>query len=72
MHPYQVQESIRAVLGCCSIDERMEWRLGSQYKQKTQIHHTPYTNILLHSKAKKNTTFNNGRYTTNVPTDTHT
>ena len=33
----------------------------------TQTH-----NILQHSKAKKNTIFNNGRYTTNIPTDPHT
>ena len=26
---------------------------ASQYKQKTQHHHTPYTNILQHTKAKK-------------------
>ena len=43
----------------------------SQYKQKHNIHHTHYTNILQHSKAK-NTIFNNGRYTTNIPTDPHT
>ena len=33
----------------------------------TQTH-----NILQHSKAKKNTIFNNDRYTTNIPTDPHT
>ena len=33
----------------------------------TQTH-----NILQHSKAKKTTIFNNGRYTTNIPTDPHT
>ena len=27
----------------------------SQYKQKHNIHHTPYTNILQHSKAQKKT-----------------
>ena len=45
---------------------------ASQYKQKHNIHHTPYTNILQHSKAKKNTIFNNGHFTTNIPTDLHT
>ena len=35
------------------------------------IRHTPYTNILQHSKAKKNI-LNNGRYTTNTPTVTTT
>ena len=29
-------------------------------------------NILQHSKAKNNTIFNNGRYTTTIPTDPHT
>ena len=41
-------------------------------KNTTSI--TPLTqtyNILQHSKAK-NTIFNNGRYTTNIPTDPHT
>ena len=40
--------------------------------RKHNIHHIPYTNILQHSKAKKKTIFNNGRYTTNIPTDPHT
>ena len=40
--------------------------------RKHNIHHIPYTNTLQHSKAKKNTIFNNGRYTTNIPTDPHT
>ena len=42
--------------------------------RKHNIHHTPYTkhNILQHSKAQKPTIFNNGRYTTNIPTDPHT
>ena len=41
--------------------------------KKHNIHHTPYTtyNLLQHSKAKK-TIFNNGHYTTNIPTDPHT
>ena len=40
---------------------------------KYNIHHIHYTihNILQHSKAKK-TIFNNGRYTTDIPTDPHT
>ena len=58
--------------------------LASQYKQKTQhpshpLHKhttsipspTQIHNILQLSKAK-NTIFNNGRYTTNIPTDPHT
>ena len=32
----------------------------------------PTYNILQHSKAQKLTIFNNGRYTTNIPTDPHT
>ena len=44
--------------------------------RKHNIHHitspTQTHNILQHSKAKKNTIFNNGRYTTNIPTDPHT
>ena len=44
---------------------------ASQYKQKTQ-HNKIKLNKLKHSKAKKNTIFNNGRYTTNIPTDPHT
>ena len=49
---------------------------ASQYKQKTQhpshpLHkHTPYN--IQHSKAEKKIFFNNGRYTTNIPTDPHT
>ena len=39
--------------------------------KKHNIHHTPYTNILRHSMAK-NTIFNNGHFTTNIPTDLHT
>ena len=47
---------------------------ASQYKQKTQhlsylLHkHTTYFN----TPRLKNTIFNNGRYTTNIPTDPHT
>ena len=47
---------------------------ASQYKQKTQhpshnLHkHTTYFN----TQRLKNTIFNNGRYTTNIPTDPHT
>ena len=41
---------------------------ASQYKQKTQH---PSHNIFQHSKAK-NTIFNNGCYTKNIPTDSHT
>ena len=46
---------------------------ASQYKQKAQ-HHTPYTNIQHTSTLQgyKNTIFNNGRYTTKIPTDPHT
>ena len=42
--------------------------------RKYNIHHTPYTNIQHTStlQAKKNTIFNNGRYTTNIPTNPHT
>ena len=45
-------------------------RVTIQTENATSI--TPLTqtyNILQHSKAKKNTIFNNGRYTTNIPTD---
>ena len=48
---------------------------ASQYKQKTQhpshpLHkHTTYFNT---PRVKKPTIFNNGRYTTNIPTDPHT
>ena len=46
---------------------------ASQYTQKTSITSPTQThNILQLSKAKKNTIFNNGRYTTNIPTDPHT
>ena len=47
---------------------------ASQYKQKTQHITSPTQthNILQHSKAKKNTIFNNGHYTTNISTDPHT
>ena len=38
--------------------------------RKHNVHHTPYTNILQHSRLK-NTIFNNG-YTTNIPSDPHT
>ena len=46
----------------------------SQYKQKHNIHHTPYANkpTYFNTPRLKNTTFNNGRYTTNIPTDHHT
>ena len=43
---------------------------ASKYKQKTQ--HPSHPLHKQHSKAKKNTIFNNGRYTTNIPTDPHT
>ena len=44
---------------------------ASQYT--TSITSTTQThNILQHSKAKKSTIFNNGCYTTNIPTDPHT
>ena len=37
------------------------------------IHHAPYTNIQHNSTLHgSNTIFNNGRYTTNIPTDPHT
>ena len=48
---------------------------ASQYKQKTQhpshpLHkHATYFNT---PRLKKTTIFNNGRYTTNIPTDPHT
>ena len=44
---------------------------ASQYKQKHNIHHSPYTNTQHTStlQGKKTTIFNNGRYTTNIPTD---
>ena len=49
---------------------------ASQSKQKTQttsIKPLIQTyNIFQHSKAKKSTIFNNGRYTTDIPTDPHT
>ena len=42
--------------------------------RKHNIHHTPYTNIQYTSthQVLKNTIFNNGRYTTNIPPDPHT
>ena len=42
--------------------------------RKHNIHHIPYTNTQLTStlQGKKNTIFNNGRYTTNILTDPHT
>ena len=46
------------------LDEEID---GTSITSPTQTH-----NILQHSKAKKTTIFNNGRYTTNIPTDTHT
>ena len=41
---------------------------------KHNIHHTPYTNIQHTATLEgwKNTIFNNGHYTTNIPTDPHT
>ena len=47
---------------------------ASQYKQNTTSITSPTQthNILQHTKAKKKTIFNNGRYTTNIPTDPHT
>ena len=39
---------------------------ASQYKQN----HIPYTNTQ-HTSRLKNTIFNNGHYTTNIPTDPH-
>ena len=48
---------------------------ASQYKQHNTTSITSLTqtyNILQHSKAKKNTIFNNDRYTINIPTDPHT
>ena len=47
-------------------------RLTIQTENTTSITSTTQThNILQHSQAK-NTIFNNGRYTTNIPTDPHT
>ena len=40
-------------------------RIATECTQDTNIQH-------LHSKAKKTTIFNNGCYTTNIPTDPHT
>ena len=43
--------------------------------RKHNIHNIPYTNTQhtsTYPKAKINTIFNNGRYTTNIPTDPHT
>ena len=42
--------------------------------RKHNIHHIPYTNTqhTLTLQGSKNTIFNNGCYTTNIPTDTHT
>ena len=43
--------------------------------RKHNIHHIPYTNTLqtyFNTPRLKNTIFNNGRYTTNIPTDPHT
>ena len=37
--------------------------------RKHNIHHIPYTNTFQHYKAQKPTIVNNGRYTTNIPTD---
>ena len=48
-------------------------RLTIQTENKTFITSPTQTyNILQHSRAKKNTIFNNGHYTTNIPTDSHT
>ena len=46
---------------------------ASQYKLKHNIHHTLYTNIQHTStlQGKKTTIFNNGRYTTSIPTNPH-
>ena len=42
--------------------------------RKHNIHHIPYTNThhISTLQGYKNTIFNNGRYTTNIPTDPHT
>ena len=48
-------------------------RLTIQTENTTSITSPTQTpNKLQHSKALKNTIFNNGRYTTNIPTDPHT
>ena len=48
-------------------------RLTIQTENTTSITSPTQThNILQHSKAQKPTIFNNGRYTTNIPTDPHT
>ena len=48
-------------------------RLTIQTENTTSITSPTQThNILQHSNAKKTTIFNNGRYTTNIPTDPHT
>ena len=39
----------------------------SKYKRKHNIHHTAYASIQ-HTSRLKPTIFNNGRYTTNIPT----
>ena len=46
----------------------------SQYKQKTQHPSHPFAQIynILQQSKPKNTIFNNGRYTTNIPTDIET
>ena len=49
------------------IDTHIKKENTTSITSPTQTH-----NILQHSKAKKNTIFNNGRYTTNIPTDPHT
>ena len=40
--------------------------------RKHNIHHIPYTTYFNTPRLKKTTIFNNGRYTTNIPTDPHT
>ena len=47
---------------------------ASQYKQKTQhpSHHLYKHTTYFNTPRLKNTIFNNGRYTTNIPTDLHT
>ena len=45
----------------------------SQYKQKTQHpSHPLHKHTTYNTSRLKNTIFNNGRYTTHIPTDTHT
>ena len=83
LHHFEVKFTSSHTIPYINIWSKLQ--MSMRYKNTTSITHTPYTNIQhpshpLHKyttsfytpKLIKNTTFNNRRYTTNIPTDTTT